>query len=212
MAQDLFYTAVSSSLTLIKENEDIYSWNNISSLEISGSAYDATISGSEFGGTVATARIYAYSGSTLIVSFPLEDTNLYYTQLPPILPTFTPETSSFSNLNWNFNITNYSSFNATQLSGSGASIYDNTLSASYLALSGDQFETLNGSFSIVVGNTHSFAVSGSGSTEIGLYINNDTSESVIFAQTASSGYISTSYVPLIFNNYSVTFSIIGSAP
>lgn len=211
MAQDLFYTAVSSSLTLIKENEDVYSWNDISRLEISGSAYDATISGSDFGGTAATARIYAYSGSTLIVSFPLEDTNLYYTQPPPILPTFIPETSSFSNLNWNFNITNYSSFNATQLSGSGASIYDNTLSASYLVLSGDQFETLNGSFNIIVGNTHSFAVSGSGSTEIGLYINNDTSESVIFAQTASSGYISASYVPLIFNNYSVTFSIIGSA-
>lgn len=212
MAQDLFYTAVSSSLTLIKENEDTYSWNNISSLQISGSAYDATVSGSGFGGTVATARIYAYSGSTLIVSFPLEDTNLFYSQPPPIIPTFFPNTSSFSLLNWNFNITYYSSFTAGQLSGSGASIYDNSSTSSYLVLSGNEFETLNGSFNIVVGNTHSFTVSGSGSTEIGLYINNDTSGSVIFSQTASSGYISASYVPLDFNNYSVTFSIIGSAP
>jgi hypothetical protein len=212
MAQDLFYIAVSSSLTLIKENEDTYSWNDISNLEISGSAYDATISGSDFGGTIGIARIYAYSGSTLIVSFPLEDTNLYYTQPPPILPTFAPDTSSFSNLNWNFSITNYPSFNAAQLSGSGASIYDDILSASYFVLYGYDAEILNGSFNIVVGNTHSFAVSGSGSTEIGLYINNDTSGSVIFSQTASSGYISASYVPLIFNDYSVTFSIIGIAP
>jgi hypothetical protein len=212
MAQDLFYIAVSSSLTLIRENEDTYSWNDISSLQISGSAYDATVSGSEFGGTVATARIYAYSGSTLIVSFPLEETNLYYREPPPIIP-FTPfSTASYTFLGWNFNITNYSSFTAAQLSGSGGSIYSNALTSSYLILNGAELETSIGAFSIETNSTYSFAVSGSGSTEIGLYINNDTSGSVIFAQTASSGYISASYVPLAFNNYSVTFSIIGYAP
>ena len=204
MVQDLFYVAVSSSLTLIKDNEVPYVWNDISSLQISGSAYDATISGSGFGGTVATVRIYAYSGSTLIVSFPLEETNLYYREPPPIIP--------FTLLGWNFNITNYSSFTAAQLSGSGGSIYSNALSASYLILNGTELETSIGAFSIETNSTYSFTVSGSGSTEIGLYINNDTSGSVIFSQTASSGYISASYVPLAFNNYSVTFSIIGTAP
>ena len=212
MVQDLFYVAVSSSLTLIKDNEVPYVWNDISSLQISGSAYDATISGSGFGGTVATVRIYAYSGSTLIVSFPLEETNLYYREPPPIIP-FTPfSTASYTFLGWNFNITNYSSFTAAQLSGSGGSIYSNALSASYLILNGTELETSIGAFSIETNSTYSFTVSGSGSTEIGLYINNDTSGSVIFSQTASSGYISASYVPLAFNNYSVTFSIIGSAP
>lgn len=212
MAQDLFYIAVSSSLTLIKENEVPYVWNDISSLEISGSAYDATVSGSNFGGTVATVRIYAYSGSTLIVSFPLEDTNLYYRQPPPIIPYIPSPTSSYTFLGWNYSITNYPSFNAAQLSGSGGSIYSNALSASYLILNGAELETSIGAFSIETNSTYSFTVSGSGSTEIGLYINNDTSGSVIFAQTASSGYISASYVPLDFNNYSVTFSIIGTAP
>lgn len=212
MTQDLFYIQVSSSLTLIKQNESPYVWNDISRLEISGSAYDATVSGSDFGGTVATARIYAYSGSTLIVTFPLESTNLFYIQPPPIIPYIPFTTSSFVALNWNFGFTNYVSFTAGQLSGSGASIYNNTLSASFLTFNGSEGESAGGTFNIIANNSYSFAVSGSGSTEIGLYINNDTSGSVIFAQTASSGYISASYVPLPFNNYSVTFSVIGSAP
>jgi len=212
MAQDLFYIAVSSSLTLLRPNGETYEWNDISSLEISGSGYDAPVSGSEFIGTVGIARIYAYSGSTLVVSFPLEDTNLFYTQPPPIIP-FTPfSTSSYTFLGWNYSITNYPSFNAGQLSGSGGSIYSNALSASYLVLNGAELETSIGAFSIETDSTYSFAVSGSGSTEIGLYINNDTSRSVIFSQTASSGYISASYVPSAFNNYSVTFSVIGYAP
>jgi len=146
------------------------------------------------------------------VSFPLEDTNLFYTQPPPIIP-FTPfSTSSYTFLGWNYNITNYPSFNAGQLSGSGGSIYSNALSASYLVLNGAELETSIGAFSIETDSTYSFAISRSERTEIELYINKDTSRSSIFAQTASDGYISASYVPIAFNNYSVTFSIIGSAP
>ena len=67
MAQNLYYTPTSSSLVLIREGDNPYYWYGITSLQISGSAYDATISGSDFGGTAATARIYAYSGSIQIV-------------------------------------------------------------------------------------------------------------------------------------------------
>jgi hypothetical protein len=207
MTQDLFYTQVSSSLTLVKSNGEVYSWNYISRLEVSGSAYDATVSGSDFGGTVASARIYAYSGSTLIVTFPLESTNLFFQQPPPILPANSPETSSLSLLNWNFN-TIYS----PDPSGSGASIYDSSSAFNYINLHGYDGESLGGSFLLTSGNNYIFSVTGSGTSEIGLYINNDTSGSVVFTQTASSGYISTSYSLLAFNDYSVTFSIIGSAP
>jgi hypothetical protein len=213
MAQDLIYISSSLYLELIKENDPIpYIWTDITRLEISGSGYDAPVSGSEFIGTVGIARIYAYSGSALVVSLPLEETNIYYNN-PPLFnsPTLV-STSSFVDLNWNFTITNYPSFNNGQLSGSGASIYDTTISASYIVLNGMEAETSSGIFSIIANNTYSFTVSGSGSTEIGLYINNNTSGSIIFAQSASSGYISASYVPLPFNNYSVTFSVIGSAP
>jgi hypothetical protein len=214
MAQDLYYIQASSSLALFKQGDSIpYIWNNISSLEISGSAYNATISGSDFGGTVGTARIYAYSSSTLLVSFPLEETNIYYNTFPDYAfssPVFPPNfTSSYSYASWNLNIENTISFTSGQLSGSGGSIYDSSSAALYLS---QNIESNAGSFPLISGNNYIFTVSGSGSVQIGLYINNTTSGSVIFSQTASSGYISASYVPLAFNDYSVTFSVIGTPP
>jgi hypothetical protein len=214
MAQDLYYIQASSSLALFKSNDFTpYIWSNVSSLEISGSGYDAPVSGSDFVGTVGTARIYAYSGSTLLVSFPLEETNIYYDIFPdysfssPIFPS--DVTASYSYVSWNLNIENDISFTSGQLSGSGGSIYDSSSLISYLT---QNIESNAGAFPLISGNNYIFAVSGSGSVQIGLYINDITSGSVIFSQTASSGYISTSYTPLAFNDYSVTFSVIGSAP
>jgi hypothetical protein len=208
MAQDLFYIAASSSLTLIKPNEPApYIWNNVTSLEISGSAYDATISGSDFGGTVATARIYAYSGSTLLVSFPLEETNIYYEFSDynfnnPILPF----TSSFSYITWDFAI-DY--INTPEASGSGCTIYDSSSSTLYLS----QFiESGGGGFPLISGNNYIFTVSGSGSYDAYMYLNDITSGSNIFTISSSNSYISTSYTPIAFHDYQVTFSVLGPAP
>jgi len=57
MAQDLYYISGSQVLTLVAENGKSDSWEGVTSLEISGSGYDAPISGSEFTGTVGTVRI-----------------------------------------------------------------------------------------------------------------------------------------------------------
>ncbi len=210
MAQDLFYIAASSSLTLIKPNEPApHIWNNVSSLEISGSAYGATVSGSSVSGSATTIRIYAYSGSTLLVSFPLEETNLYY-EFPDynfnssvFSPTFT---SSVSYITWDFTI-NY--VNPPEASGSGCTIYDSSSAILYLS----QFSESNGGgFPLISGNTYSFTVSGSGSYDAYLYLNDMTSGSNIFSISASNSYISASYTPVAFHDYQVTFSVLGPAP
>jgi hypothetical protein len=208
MAQDLFYISASLSLTLVKPNEPApYIWNNVTSLEISGSGYDAPVSGSEFVGTVGTARIYAYSGSTLLVSFPLEETNIYYEFSDynfnnPI----SPFTSSFSYTTWNFAI-NY--INSPEASGSGCTIYDSSSAILYLS---QYIEPGGGGFPLISGNNYIFAVSGSGSYDAYIYLNDITSGSNIFSISASNSYISASYTPIAFHDYQVTFSVLGPAP
>ena len=133
MAQDLFYTPSSGSLVLIRPANQTnqitpYYWQGVTNLAISGSGYDAPVSGSEFIGTIGTARIYAYSGSIELVSFPLEETNLFYPPFPYAIDLgyFYSQpiaTSSLSTVSWNFQISD-GSFSSSELSGSVASIYD----------------------------------------------------------------------------------------
>lgn len=203
--QDLFYIQASSSLLLVKENGETYNWEGINIL-ISASAYDTIDSGStDFGTTVGDIRISAYSGSTLVATFPIENTNIYYNS--PILRV--PEVTSsiiYDIIYWNFN-TLYATDDL-----SGCSIYDNTLSSSYLSISGITGSGMFGN--IISNNTYSLYISGSSGSSYDnyLYLNNITSGSIIYALSASSIPISASFVPLAFNNYEVTFSVVYSAP
>jgi hypothetical protein len=201
MAQDLYYTPTSSSLVLIKEgdNNNPYYWYDVSRLEISGSAYDATISGSDFGGTAASARIYAYSGSVLLVSFPLEDTNLYYPPFPnPIslesLYYAAPITQSYSTFYWNFDFEG-----VTPVS---VSLYDSSSAISFL---NEVTESNNGAFPIISGNTYILSISGGYFDYAELTITNITSGSIAAYVTGSvSSFISASFIPLEFNDYETT--------
>lgn len=200
MAQDLYYISGSQVLTLVAENGKSDSWEGITSLEISGSAYDATISGSDFGGTAATARIYAYSGSILLVSFPLEETNLYYT-FPNNIGT---------EVSGNTVLLDYSSISDDpSITGSYFSIYDLTISGSYISLLN---QTGSGGFSILAGNNYLFIVTESNGNTAYLYLNNTTSGSNILTLSASSNIVSSSYIPAAFTDYQVTFSVIVPAP
>ncbi len=211
MAQDLFYTPISQSLVLIRTTDPSpYYWYNITSLTISGSGYDAPISGSEFIGTVGIARIYAYSGSTQVVSFPLEDTNLFYPPFPNPLTIqdyyfSTLPTESYSTIYFNFDID--LTFNPSELSGSGISIYDLTTSSSYINIVA---ESSNGGIPLISGNNYLFAVSGSGSYDTYLYINDITSGSNVLTLSASNAYVSASYTLLEFHDYYITASIINN--
>ena len=203
MAQDLYYTPTSASLVLIKEGDNNpHYWYNVNRLEISGSAYDATVSGSDFGGTAASARIYAYSGSTLLVSFPLEETNLYYPPFPNPLSLAgfyyaPPITQSYSTFYWNFNFEG-----VTPVS---VSLYDSSSNDNFL---NEVTESNNGAFSIVSGNTYILSVSGGYFDYAELTITNVSSGSIAaYVTGSSSSVISASFIPLQFNDYETTLSL-----
>jgi hypothetical protein len=199
MAQDLYYISSSQSLTLVNDNGQTNNWNNVTRLETSGSGYDAPISGSEFIGTVGIARIYAYSGSVVLVSFPIEGTNIYY-ELPN-------SSEGLSALNDNslvfFNFSSIS--NDINLTGSYFSIYNSTLSSSYITFNNT---TGSGGFSTFSGDSFLFIISGSAGYNAYLYLNDITTGSNIFTLSASNNSTSASYIPVPFHDYEVTFSVI----
>jgi hypothetical protein len=200
MAQDLYYISSSLSLILINDNGQTNYWNNITSLDISGSGYDAPISGSEFIGTVGTARIYAYSGSVVLVSFPLENTNIYYNYIPNVNGQYI--SSSFVLLDYS------SSSDNSSITGSYFSIYDLTTSRSYI----NSNETGSGGFTLTAGNNYLFSITESNGNTAYLYFKNITSGSNILTLSASSNATSSLYVPVAFNDYQITFSVIVPAP
>ena len=209
MAQDLFYTPASASLILIRPTDPSpYYWYDITSLQISGSAYDATISGSEFGGTAATARIYAYSGSVQVVSFPLEDTNLFYPPFPyPLsLETFfsgSEDPNNYSGFFWTY----ISNITGGAASGSGFSVYDLTATSSYLTVftSSD-----NGGSGIISGHNYLLTVSGSGSYNAYMTVVNTTLGSIIINLSSSNAPLTSSFNPSEFNSYDLTFYVVNS--
>ena len=209
MSQDLYYPISSSfnsesvSLTLIRPNDPTYYvWNNIDRLEISASAYDATISGSGFGATIGDLKIYAYSGNTILVTFPADSTNIYYTN-PPYESTFFIPTSSYANLVLQFDITDVTS---PEINGTACSVFQLPSTSSYFSLIA---ESGSGAFNIITNATYSLFVSGSGSYNAYLYLNNRTLGSSSYAISSSNTALSASFVPSPFTNYEVTFSIVG---
>jgi hypothetical protein len=196
--QSLYYESSSLLLTLIKEDGSYSFWNDITSIATSASAYSVPDSGStNFGITVGQLSIYAYSGSTIIATFPSDETNIYYTTLPSSFPP-TPTSSFLGSLNWNFN-NDFTSSNNFGFNISSSDFYYN--------LSGS-----TGAGGLSLNNvTYSFFVSGSGSYDAYLYINNIYSGSIY--TLSSSGYgLSASFVPLPFNYYEVTFSLVDTSP
>jgi hypothetical protein len=211
MIQDLYYPISSSNsisgslvpLTLIRPNDSVYYvWDNVDRLEISASAYDASISGSEFGVTVGDLKIYAYSGSTILATFPADSTNIYYTD-PPYESTFFVSTSSYANLILQFNIIDVT---GPEINGTACSIFQLPSTSSYFSLIA---ESGSGAFSVATDVTYSLFVSGSGSYDAYLYLNDRTLGSSSYALSSSNTPLSASFVPSAFTDYEVTFSIIG---
>jgi hypothetical protein len=212
MVQDLYYPISSSlltgsvPLTLIRPNDSVYYvWDNVDRLEISASAYNAEDSASGFGVTIGDLKIYAYSGNTILATFPADSTNIYYTN-PPYESTFFIPTSSYANLVLQFDITDVTS---PEINGTVCSVFQLPSTSSYFSLVA---ESGSSAFSITTGATYSLFVSGSGSYSAYLYLNNRTLGSSSYAISSSNTALSASFVPLAFTNYEVTFSIVGPSP
>ena len=209
--QSLYYLPISQSLELHDAGNDptlLQTWSGINNLIISASAYSTT--GSEFDATLGTIRILAYSGSTLAASFPVETTNLYFPPFPvedgDIGPIY-PEPFIFnSDIYWNLNIP--STFTPAQLLGSTATIYSITESAYYVS---ESAISTTGYVSIIPGYNYVCSLFGSGSYSASLSINDTTSGSIVFSGSSISTPISTSFTPLAFHSYEVTFSLLNPA-
>lgn len=198
---NLYYTfpsgSVSSSLYIYSDSTVITpsSYTDVT-LEITASGYET--SGS-YSATVGTLRAYIKSGSIIYASFPLEETNIYYTQpspsplppLPDVIPSFnvnysfypTPLITSSSDI---FIITG-----SSLLSGSSTNII---LSQSYTA----------GTIALVQGNTYTVILSGSGqfyNSSISI-INTSTSTTSSYV-TGSNSYISASFSSSNSENYNI---------
>lgn len=214
MIQDLYYPISSSnaisgssvSLTLIRPNDSVYYvWDNVDRLEISASAYNAEDSASGFGVTIGDLKIYAYSGNTILATFPADSTNIYYVDPPYEATTFIP-TSSYANLVLQFDITDVSS---PEINGTACSVFQLPSTSSYFSLIA---ESGSSAFSITTDATYSLFISGSGSYSAYLYLNNRTLGSSSYALSSSNTALSASFVPSAFTNYEVTFSIVGPSP
>ena len=206
--QSLYYLPISQSLELRDAGSDstlLQTWSGISNLIISASAYSTT--GSEFDTTLGSLRILAYSGSTLAASFPIETTNLYYPPFPidisPNIPIAPQNETQYTSIIWDFNIPN--TFSLSQLSGSRCSIYEITSSLYYVSQS---FYSNGGLIPAIVGNSYLCSLFGSGSYSASLSINDATSGSIVFSGSSINTPISTSFTPLSFHDYEVTFSLV----
>jgi Leucine-rich repeat (LRR) protein len=201
---NLYYTpssgSVSSSLYIYSDSTIITPsiYNNVI-LEITASGYDT--SGS-YSGTVGTLRVYIKSGSIEYASFPIEETNIFYSS-PFISNTINtdpyPSTSASFNVNYSFYPSPFiTSSNevfiitgSSLLSGSSTNI---ALSQSYNA----------GTVGLLQGDIYTVILSGSGqfyNSSISI-INTSTSTTASYV-TGSNSYISASFSSSNYYNYSI---------
>ena len=208
--QSLYYTPNSQSLELYDGGSDstlIQTWSDISNVAITASAYET--SGSDFGTTLGSLRIYAYSSSVSVASFPIESTNLYFPPFPipssTLVSTPTPTSSIvYTDLSYTFTVP--TTFIDGQLSGSGCSIYDVINDIVYISESYDNNE---GGISLITEEDYSIKVYGSGSYYFTTLTINDTTYGTnvidISSINDSSSY---TFTPEAYHSYQATFAIV----
>jgi len=207
--QSLYYTPASQSLELYDGGSDstlIQTWSNISNVSITASAYET--SGSDFGTTLGSLRIYAYSSSIQVASFPIESTNLYFPPFPipssTLVPTPTPTSSIiYTSLSYTFTVP--TTFTDGQLSGSGCSIYDVINNIVYVS---ESYENNEGGISLVIGEDYLVNVYGSGSYYFtALTINDTTYGTNVIDISSINDSSSYTFTPEEFHSYQAIFSI-----
>lgn len=183
--QNLFYNTASSSLTLSDPDKLDIIWNNVSSLVPSSSLL----------------QILAFSGSTVLANFPINNTNIIYSPFMDI--TSSVSTSSYNILIWKF-------LDVYSTTGS-YSIFDSSSLTYYVSESGNGQST-NGGLTLINGHNHILKTTSSGSYTSYLTLKDVTSGSIVTNISASNSPVSTSFNPVQFHNYEVTFSVEGTAP
>jgi hypothetical protein len=193
---NLYYISASNSIFVVPDNPSISNttYANVT-IQTTASAYDT--SGSTFDSTVGELRVYIKSGSSTIVSFPADNTVIYYDIYPgtpfhSLVTGSSPNTSSFS-ANYNFypNTIYTSSLDVF-------AIYTSSLASASIY----QTQSLGGGIvSLNINTKYTVVVSGSGqfySSSILIFNNSTyTTESYV---TSSNSYLTASLSSSIFNS------------
>lgn len=193
--QELYYSSASANLQLIKEDKSTTNFT-ITNLIVCSSLYE----------------IIAFTGSTQLVSFPIENTNLYYSDniIYPTSTTIVP-TSSVSLL-WSVQFTQNQSSNAV-MSGSGGFIYSG--SAYYVSQSRGISNV--GSTTLDVGSLYTASIGSNIAATYNTYMYLfDLSipdliypGSIVFAVSGSDTIISASFIPSASHNYQAQLIFVG---
>lgn len=207
--QSLYWDIDNQILVLEKDNDAQRTWYDISSINITSSAYDATGS-TAYGATVADLRIYAYSGSIVVASFPTENTNLYYYPFPDGINIFQPLVTASLQTTFNFKYDIFSG-NSSFISSSGFFIENLTDPSSSFIVIGSQFDELSGTIPISLNTPYRLRISGSSTAtnySSSLIINNTSTDTIIFSGSFYNNEITASFSASNFDNFAVTFSMI----
>jgi hypothetical protein len=135
--QELYYASASASLTLLKEDKTITNFT-VTNLIVCSSLYE----------------IIAFTGSTQLVSFPIENTNLYYSDnIPPLSNPTSSIFSQYASLLWSIQFVQNQSSNAV-MSGSGGFIY----SGSNYYVSQSNGISDNGAITLATGSVYTASI------------------------------------------------------
>ena len=116
--QDLYYIENSASLTLIRKNGNYQEWSDVDNLLVDSSSY----------------QIVAISGSVELATFPINGTNIYYTNAPILSgPPIQSQSIQNSGLTTYFSITDVIDANT------GSCTY--SISSSIFSISGSGYST-----------------------------------------------------------------------
>jgi len=192
-----------SSLTILSDSNVIGErfYSDIT-LETTASAYET--SGSAFISALGELRIYVKSGSSILASFPTENTTIYYNQSPlgVLLPSppISAETSSFIT-NWYFTPDIF-----TTSSNNIFAIYTSSLVSSSIY----QTQSLNnGALTLIKDTNYTVLISGSGLfyTSSILIINQSTNTTSSYVSSSNSpltASFSSSNITDVYNIYALT--------
>jgi len=125
---NIYYIPISGSVTVATETNTILTQYTNVTLEITASAYET--SGSTFNSTLGDLRVYIKSGSTVLTTFPIDGTTIYYNQsLTYNQPPLPPQDTTYI-LNYVFYPSNTTSSATDKFKISGSDI-NSTLSQSF---------------------------------------------------------------------------------
>lgn len=199
--QELYYTPASASLTLVKDDNNLVKWSNITNLIVCSSRYE----------------IVVVSGSTTVAEFPIEGTNLYYAPFTVPTPSspIPPPVNVSASLSWAVYFTQ-NDLTPSFMSGSWCLVYSGSnyyVSQSRISNGGNSVLNPNKPYTVVVSGSNT---SETYDTHIYLFdTTNGTTPAgdpgiLIYSASTSNNLTTTVFTPTTGSSYLLNMALVGS--